>query len=338
MTFDTCQGEERDFIYYSMVASAHSDKLWGVFIKDLSNVDIEEDGQIKAQRLNVGFSRARERIHFVLSKPLDEFSGSIGEALRHFLFVLNEAKSERLPTETDQSSGMESEVLNWFYQTKIWNENRSKVTFIPQFEIGKYLKQLDPTYSHPAYKVDFLIAFKKSDSKEVKIVLEYDGFAEHFRDHSNINKYNYENYMSDGDVYRQKVLESYGYKFVRINRFNVGENPVLTLNERIQSVISEHENTNLLFRRMQKTITNLQSGEERQCPKCEKVRPIGDFKDSNLVSGYGRICISCKNPTVTRANRSSASKVCKRCGSPLIMRNGKYGRYYVCKRYPQCKR
>jgi hypothetical protein len=55
MTFDTCQGEERDIIFYSMVASEHSDKLWGVFIKDLASVDIEEDGQIKAQRLNVGF-------------------------------------------------------------------------------------------------------------------------------------------------------------------------------------------------------------------------------------------------------------------------------------------
>ena len=65
MTFDTCQGEERDIIFYSMVASEHSDKLWGVFIKDLSNVDIEEDGQIKAQRLNVGFSRGKECLHFV---------------------------------------------------------------------------------------------------------------------------------------------------------------------------------------------------------------------------------------------------------------------------------
>jgi len=48
MTFDTCQGEERDIIFYSMVASNFSDKLWGIFIKDLANVDIEEDGQIKA--------------------------------------------------------------------------------------------------------------------------------------------------------------------------------------------------------------------------------------------------------------------------------------------------
>jgi len=53
MTFDTCQGEERDIVYYSMVATKESDRLWGVFIKDLSKVDIEEEGQIKAQRLKI---------------------------------------------------------------------------------------------------------------------------------------------------------------------------------------------------------------------------------------------------------------------------------------------
>src|SRR3989338_2033262 len=98
MTFDTCQGEESDIIYYSMVASPHSDKLWGVFIKDLNNVDIEEDGKIKAQRLNVGFSRAKECVHFVLSKPLENFTGSIGDALRHYQYVLDEARKERSVT------------------------------------------------------------------------------------------------------------------------------------------------------------------------------------------------------------------------------------------------
>ncbi|MGB2627036.1 MAG: DEAD/DEAH box helicase, partial [Candidatus Acidiferrum sp.] len=71
MTFDTCQGEERDVVYYSMVATNTDDRLWGVFIKDLDNVDVEEEGQIKAQRLNVGLSRAKECMHFVVSKGLD---------------------------------------------------------------------------------------------------------------------------------------------------------------------------------------------------------------------------------------------------------------------------
>jgi hypothetical protein len=182
MTFDTCQGEERDIIFYSMVASEHSDKLWGVFIKDLANVDVEEDGQIKAQRLNVGFSRAKECMHFVLSKPLDGFNGSIGDALRHYFYTLEEAKKERSVSETDAKSKKEPEVLNWFYQTAFWKDNKDKIDFIPQFEIGKYLKQLDRTYTHPDYKVDFLLVYRDERGKEHKIVIEYDGFQEHFKD------------------------------------------------------------------------------------------------------------------------------------------------------------
>ena len=228
MTFDTCQGEERDLVFYSMVASAHSDKLWAVFIKDLSKVDVEEDGQIKAQRLNVGFSRAKECMHFVLSKPLEEFTGSIGDALRHYQWVLDEAKKERSVTEVDVRSKMEPEVLNWFYQTKFWKENKDSIEFRPQFELGRYLKQLDRRYTHPNYKVDFLLIYTDERRKEHKIIIEYDGFQEHFKDLEQVNEFNYKNYYSDDDVYREKVLESYGYKFLRINKFNAGKNPVLT--------------------------------------------------------------------------------------------------------------
>ena len=99
-----------------MVANSDSDKLWGVFIKDLASVDLEEDGKLKAQRLNVGFSRAKESVHFVLSKPLDGYNGAIGEALRHFWSVCAEAKREHAATEVDPRSAREAEVLNWFYQ------------------------------------------------------------------------------------------------------------------------------------------------------------------------------------------------------------------------------
>ena len=116
MTFDTCQGEERDIIFYSMVATEEDDHLWGVFIKDLSNVDIEEDGKIKAQRLNVGLSRAKECMHFVLSKPIEKYNGSIGDALRHYFFMLTEARKERSVNETDEKSKMEPK--SWIGSTK----------------------------------------------------------------------------------------------------------------------------------------------------------------------------------------------------------------------------
>jgi len=120
MTFDTCQGEERDIILYSMVASSVSDKLWGVFIKDRTSVDLEEGGQIKLQRLNVGFSRAKERMHFFLSKPLEHFTGSIGEALQHYQRTSDDAKKLPDASSTDSRSQMEPKVLQWIQETSFF--------------------------------------------------------------------------------------------------------------------------------------------------------------------------------------------------------------------------
>jgi len=343
MTFDTCQGEERDLIFYSMVATEQSDKLWGVFIKDLANVDIEEDGQIKAQRLNVGFSRGKECIHFVLSKPLDKFSGSIGEALRHYAYELEGAKKERSILETDANSKMEPEVLNWFYQTRFWKENQDKITFIPQFEIGKYLRQLNPTYTHPMYKVDFLVSYRESETRERKIVIEYDGFSEHFKESGLVNEYNYEHYLSDGDVYRQKVLESYGYKFLRINRFNAGINQIETLDKRLAESIRADTQSNPLMFKIHETIESLQSGDMKECPKCKEVRSLAEFKDPSLSSGMGRFCRSCKGVTVSSIRKRSGSTpsktggACPSCGAKLVRRTGRYGIFYGCSRYPYCK-
>ena len=340
MTFDTCQGEERDLIYYSMVATEKSDKLWGVFIKDLKNVNIEEDGQIKAQRLNVGFSRGKECIHFVLSKPIDQFNGSIGEALRHYASVLEDARKERSVSDTDSKSKMEPEVLHWFYQTKFYTSNEDKITFIPQFDIGKYLKQLDHTYTHPMYKVDFLLVIQDPDGKEKKIVIEYDGFDEHFTNTSLVNEYNYETYQSDGDVYRQKVLESYGYKFLRINKFNAGSNPVEKLNQRLEALVKPDPKVNPLTFKIHETIENLQSGDIKECPKCKEVRTIEEFKDSSLSSGMGRFCRLCKDVTVSTVRNSSmasGSETCTKCGARMVRRSGKYGKFMGCSRYPYCK-
>lgn len=341
MTFDTCQGEERDLIFYSMVASKHSDKLWAIFIKDLKSVDIEEDGQIKAQRLNVGFSRAKECVHFVLSKPLDQYNGSIGEALRYYSFILDEAKKEKGADRVDPNSPMEPEVLNWFYQTKFWNQNKDSIQFNPQFEIGKYLKQLDKTYTHPNYKVDFLIIYKNTNG-EHKIIVEYDGFVEHFIQTNEVNENNYENYYSDDDIYRQKVLESYGYKFIRINKFNAGKNPVETLDDRISQQVRNVDVTNTFLSNLQNNYAGIQNGNIKECPKCLELKNIEDFKDASLTSGYGRFCNSCKktsnvsSPRKKSADVSQAGK-CPKCNSRMYIKSGKYGNFLGCGNYPYCK-
>ena len=341
MTFDTCQGEERDIIYYSMVATETDDKLWGIFIKDLSSVDIEEDGKIKAQRLNVGFSRAKEQINFVLSKPVAKFNGSIGEALLHYTNILNEAKKEKDSSTVDKKSKMEPEVLNWFYQTEFWDTHKENIEFLPQFELGAYLKQLDKTYNHPNYKVDFLVIFKDEKQGTHKIIIEYDGFFEHFKDVENVDEYNYKKYYSEDDVYREKVLESYGYNFIRINKFNIGKNPIEKLNERIYFLIKSNgiRQSSLLIH-IHSTVENLQNGNMKECPNCKEVKTITDFKDNELITGYGRFCNSCKNKkthTPTYRYQGPEIPLCSTCNSKMIPRIGRYGRFYGCSRFPYCK-
>ena len=342
MTFDTCQGEERDLIFYSMVATQMNDRLWGVFIKDLNNVDIEEEGKIKAQRLNVGFSRARECMHFLLSKPLDEYSGSIGEALRHYWSEFENAQRELSPSDTDKNSFMESNVLNWFYQTKFWLDNKNRITFIPQFEIGQYLRQLDPSYTHPMYKVDFLVVFRDEVGSEKKIVIEYDGFQEHFKSSSLVNELNHEMYLSESDLYRQKVLEGYGYKFIRINKFNSGNNPIETLNNRLEGLVKDKWPRNNLILKIKETMEGLDAGGMKECPKCHEIKEIDKFKDANLATGVGRFCTSCKKVRVSTIVKEKKSKKpanggCPKCGASMARRSGKYGNFYGCSRFPYCK-
>lgn len=342
MTFDTCQGEERDTIFYSMVATKEEDHLWGVFIKDLNSVDIEEDGKIKAQRLNVGFSRSKECMHFFLSKPLDQYNGSIGEALRHYHSVLQDSKKEHSVKETDSNSKMEPAVLNWFYQTEFWKNNKDRIEFIPQFELGKYLKQLDKFYNHPNYKVDFLLTYLSPSSKNFKIIIEYDGFLEHFTETEGVNEFNYQEYYSENDLYRQKVLESYGYKFIRINRFNAGKNPFLTLSDRLAKAIKDESKPNNLLDRIHFTINNINDGVVRECPKCKEFRQNDEFKDPNLLSGYGRFCNHCKSSKVSHINHVADQDdqndlTCPKCSSPMRLRSGRYGKFYGCSKFPYCR-
>jgi hypothetical protein len=204
-----------------MVATAFNDKLAYVFPKSLEEA-AEVDHVLRLQRLNVGFSRAKERIHFFVSKPVEEFSGAIGKALQHFQRVLEEAKSAPGPADTDPKSPMERRVLAWLNQTRLMQRFGEWIEIDAQYPIGEYLRQLDPTYQHPNYKVDFLIKIRAAD-KGVSIILEYDGFKEHFADLDEVDASNYGLYMKPEDVERQKVLESYGYRFLRLNRFNLGK-------------------------------------------------------------------------------------------------------------------
>jgi len=174
--------------------------------------------------------------------------------------------------------------------------------------------------------------------KEHKIIIEYDGFREHFKDIEWVNKFNWQNYYTDSDVYREKVIEGYGYKFLRINRFNVGDNPILMLNERIENLIKNGTRKNDLISHIHETIEGLNSGEMRECPKCKKIKDAEDFKDPNLITGYGRFCNQCKGLKKPKEESIVYDiPICPNHGVKMILRNGRRGKFYGCPRFPYCR-
>ncbi len=344
MTFDTCQGEERDIIIYSMVANPISDKLWGVFIKNRESVDRDGDGSIKLQRLNVGFSRAKECMHFFISKAVEEFTGSIREALQHYKMTLNQSRLLPSVKDTDQNSPMESKVLHWIQETSFFKKNNTRISLFAQFPIGVYLKQLDKSYIHPDYRVDFFMVYKDETGRQYNIIIEYDGFEYHFNNDVYVNEFNYNDYYNDDDIYREKVLESYGYIFLRINRFNVGKEPIDNLNKRIEAIVSENTlQTRKLINSIHSSISGLQEGNLKECLKCKSVKHINEFKDSALVTGYGRYCTTCKsqkNTTTLSAVKSNKATdtLCPKCNSVMMIRERKRDqhKFLGCSKYPLC--
>jgi hypothetical protein len=293
MTFDSCQGEERKIIFYSMVATAANDALNYVFPVELNDAQESVEEKLKVQRLNVGFSRAEEMIWFVLSKPLSEFKGSIGRTLNHYANLLE--KGEVSPERTDPSSPMEAKVLDWIQKTKFFQANSDKIEILPQFPIGDYLRQLDPTYKHPAWRVDFLVTVTSAAGVS-RIVIEYDGFEFHFRKGRDVHVGNHERYILEADIERQLTLESYGYRFLRINRFNLGKDPVQTLSDRFERLIGRVTDDHDLpsVREMQKEAEGLTSKQLRTCTRCGDNKPLEAFRDPTLKRGHGRICSTCK--------------------------------------------
>ena len=232
MTFDTCQGEEREIIFYSLVATKDKDRLAYIFPRALDGDQSEEvDHNLRLQRLNVGLSRGQEKIVFVHSKETDQYSSALKTALLHYRNELDRAKLLPTADDVDKSSPMERKVVHWLSQVPLIRELGSACEVHAQFELGKYLKQLDPSYNHPEYRVDFLIKISNG-MQQRQLVLEYDGFEFHFEKGvpaGLINQSTWQAYLTPEDLEREKVLESFGVKMIRLNRFNLGRDPVATI-------------------------------------------------------------------------------------------------------------
>ena len=90
------------------------------------------------------------------------------------------------------------------------------------------------------YRVDFLLRFNIDGAKR-DIIIEYDGFEFHFDNRAEVDAGNWRHYLTESDVEREHVLESYGYKTIRLNKFNTGDDPIETLGDLVQQVLDEFD-------------------------------------------------------------------------------------------------
>lgn len=313
MTFDSCQGEERHLIFYSMVATEGADALNYVFPVAIADAQQAVEEKLKVQRLNVGFSRAQEMIWFIHSKPLADYRGAIAQAMNHYANVLEKASQLPDAGDTDAASPMEAKVLGWFSRTAFYQSNMNDIDVFAQFELGAYLRQLDPTYKHPDWRVDFLVTYH-SPKGAVQIVIEYDGFEYHFKKGRPVNVGNHERYLNEADIERQLTLESYGYRFLRINRFNQGADPIATLSQRLRDMVelATDNSVSVSVTQVQEVAAGLAANSLKSCTRCGMIREKEQFFDHSLKGGsggYGRICLDCKGRDA--AAKSDAKLIAK---------------------------
>ena len=96
---------------------------------------------------------------------------------------------------------------------------RGQCRLIAQFEIGKYIRQEYHRYI-PAYRVDFLMTVG-GNGKEKSLIIEYDGVEFHTHNPDVVTAHNFDQEYLEYDVQRQLELESFGYTFLRINKFSL---------------------------------------------------------------------------------------------------------------------
>ena len=109
---------------------------------------------------------------------------------------------------------------------------------------------------------------------------------------------------------------------IRVNRFNMGSDPVSSLDKKLNDLIDEYVNVKkkvgTITRLREKTtesIVGLENKTHKVCRDCKEIRPIEDYYDPNLISGYGVICTSCKGPNYKshKARKDKTTRCCIEC-------------------------
>jgi very-short-patch-repair endonuclease len=143
--------------------------------------------------------------------------------------------------ETVFGSPAEQTLYCLIMQTPFFQAHRGQCRLVAQFEIGKYIRQEYHRYI-PAYRVDFLMTLG-GNGKEKSLIIEYDGVEFHARNPDVVTAHNFGQEYLEYDVQRQLELESFGYTFLRINKFSLlprrqGETPVDVLSGMLERAFS----------------------------------------------------------------------------------------------------
>ena len=116
-----------------------------------------------------------------------------------------------------------------------------------------------------------------------------------------INETTWRTYLTPYDLEREKVLESFGVPMIRLNRFNLGKDPVATIDrmicERLAGLSNgsaPHEVVTKAADEAKEIEEGLKAGEYKRCKKCDRDLPLEMFRDSDAKSGLSRYCRDCK--------------------------------------------
>ncbi len=152
-------------VYYSFVQDKKLDNADLKSIYPTIGGTADNIRRLKMQRLNVGFSRAKDIMVFVHSMPLADYSDTrLGDALRHYEKIPQRGPGSLHRGRKRFRFAGRKRALPLITQTRFFQENRDKLRLIAQFEIGKYIRE-EYHRNIPRYRVDFLLTRSRAARK-----------------------------------------------------------------------------------------------------------------------------------------------------------------------------
>lgn len=238
------QGEERDIVYYSFVEDKEIGNSSLSSIYPVIGGVADDIRKLKMQRLNVGFSRAKDTMVFVHSMALKDYCDTrLGEALKHYAALRESTHDNFVSDESVFGSPAERDLYALIVSTEFYRRNRNNILLIAQFPIGRYIEERFHRFI-PKYRVDFLLTLSVG-GMERSLIIEYDGVEYHTRNPEVVTAHNFSQEYIEYDIDRQLNLESYGYKFLRINKFTLmpkepGQTKTSILNKLLENALANN--------------------------------------------------------------------------------------------------